>query len=119
MHNSPMIIFRVEKFLYGLAPAESNWTKPILVSYEASLADPMRVMDQILFCNLLLIGVSHDTKIWCIRLVWAGTEKYRYSFLLCAGPLRCKYQGVQKHFQVVPKHGITMTRFSSEVQGVH
>ena len=30
----------------------------------------------------------HDTKIGCIRLVWAGAKKYKFSFLLCAGPLK-------------------------------
>ena len=39
------------------------------------------------FCKLLLNGASHDTKIGCIPLVWAGAKKHKFSFLLCAGPL--------------------------------
>ena len=39
------------------------------------------------FCKLLQNGASHETKIGCIRLVWAGAKKYKFSFLLCAGPL--------------------------------
>ena len=31
---------------------------------------------------------SYDTKIGCIRLVWAGAKIYTFSFLLCTDPLR-------------------------------
>ena len=38
---------------------------------------------------MFLNGASHDTKIGCIRLAWAGSKKnHKFSFLLCAGPLR-------------------------------
>ena len=39
------------------------------------------------FCKFLLNGASHDNKIGCIRLVWAGARKYNFSFLLCVGSL--------------------------------
>ena len=39
------------------------------------------------FCKLLLDGASHETKIGCISLVWAGANKYKFSLLLCTGPL--------------------------------
>ena len=56
---------------------------------------PVRVMTltgPVFFCKLLLNVASHDTKIDCIRLVWAGAKKYEFSFLLGAGPLRpCYY----------------------------
>ena len=41
----------------------------------------------VFFCKKLLTGASHDTKIGCIRLVWAVAKRYKFSFLLCAGPL--------------------------------
>ena len=40
----------------------------------------------VFFCKLLLNGASHDTKIGCISLVWAGAKKYKFSCLL--DPLR-------------------------------
>ena len=46
-------------------------------------------LDQCFFCKLLLNGASNDTEIGCSGLVWAGAKKYKFSFLLCAGPLRC------------------------------
>ena len=30
------------------------------------------------FCKLLLNGASHDTKIGCNSLVWAGANKYKF-----------------------------------------
>ena len=29
-------------------------------------------------CKLLLNGFSHDTKVGCVRLVWAEAEKYKF-----------------------------------------
>ena len=45
-------------------------------------------LDQFFFCKLLLNCASHDTKIGCIQFLWAEASKYKFSFLLCAGPLR-------------------------------
>ena len=50
--------------LYLLASAQRNWMQPILVSCEASLEQ--------IFCKLLLNGASNDTKIGCIKILWAG-----------------------------------------------
>ena len=50
----------------------------------------------VFFCKLLLNGASHDTKIGFIRLVWAGNKKYKFSFLLCAGPLTCLVLAINK-----------------------
>ena len=48
------------------------------------------------FCKLLLNGASYDiTKIGCIQFLWAGAEKYLFSFLLCAGPLRWARLGLR------------------------
>ena len=33
------------------------------------------------------------TKIGCIRLVWEGDKKYKFSFLLCEGPLSWSNEG--------------------------
>ena len=44
----------------------------------------MALTGPVFFCKLQN-GASHDTKIGC--LVWAGGRKYKFSFLLCAGPL--------------------------------
>ena len=38
-------------------------------------------------CKLVLSGALHDNKICYICLVWAGAKRYKFSFLLCAGPL--------------------------------
>ena len=38
--------------------------------------------------SLLLNGVSHDTKVGLILLVWSLAKKFKFSFLLCADPLR-------------------------------
>ena len=43
--------------------------------YATNLSGPL---DQWFFCKLLLNGASHDTKIGCIRFVWAGSEKYKF-----------------------------------------
>ena len=64
--------------------------QPILASYEAPF-----------WCNLQkntglvegaltgLIGASYDTKIiGFIKFLWAEAKKYKFSFLLCAVPLR-------------------------------
>ena len=42
----------------------------------------------IFFCNLILNGALHDTKMVALALVWAGAKKYKFLFLLYAGPLR-------------------------------
>ena len=58
---------------------------------------PVRVMTctgPVFFCKLLLNCASHDTKISCIRLVWAGAKKYKFWFLLCAGPLKCNFLSI-------------------------
>ena len=34
---------------------------------------------------------SHDTKIGCIQLLWAGAKEYQFSLLLCADPLIKSY----------------------------
>ena len=34
----------------------------------------------VFFCKLLLNGATHDTKIDCIRLVWAGAKKYNFCY---------------------------------------
>ena len=39
------------------------------------------------FFKLLLNSASHDTKIGCIALVWAGVKQYKFSLSMCAGPL--------------------------------
>ena len=49
--------------------------------YTTSLTGPVFI------CKLLLNGASQVNKIGCIRLVWAGAKKYKFSFLLCADPL--------------------------------
>ena len=45
----------------------------------------------VVFWKLFLNG---DTKTGCIRLVWAGAKKYKFSFLLCAGPLSLIKQSI-------------------------
>ena len=47
----------------------------------------MTLTGPVVFCKLLLNGASHDTKNGCIRLVRAGAKKFKFLFLLCAGPL--------------------------------
>ena len=72
-------------------PFRSNLQKKHLSS--GGHTGPVRVVTltgPVVFYKLLLNGDSHDTKIGCIRLVWAGDKKYNFSFLLCAGPLRKK-----------------------------
>ena len=41
----------------------------------------MTLTGPVFFCKLLLNGASHDTKIGCIGLVWAGPKKYKYYLL--------------------------------------
>ena len=63
----------------------------ILVSCEEPFRSHLQKNEPVqllLFLKLLLNGASHDTKIGCIRLVWAGAKTYKFSFLRCAGPLR-------------------------------
>ena len=68
--------------LYALAPAQTKRMQPI-----APFWSNLQKNTGPIFCKLLLNGASHDTMIGCIRLVWAGAKKYKFSFLLCAGPL--------------------------------
>ena len=37
---------------------------------------------------LQIARAPHDTKIGCIRLLWAEAKKHKLSFLLCAGPFK-------------------------------
>ena len=60
--------------------------QPISVSREK-----VRVMTPtgpVFFLQIAPKWLFVDTKIGCIRLVWAGgANNYKFSFLLCAGPL--------------------------------
>ena len=51
------------------------------------LKGPAHSTGPIFFCKLFLNGASHDTDIGCISLVCVGAKTYKFSFLLCAGPL--------------------------------
>ena len=68
--------------LYALAPAQTKRMQPI-----APFWSNLQKNTGPIFCKLLLNGASHDTMIGCISLVWAGAKKYKFSFLLCTGPL--------------------------------
>ena len=71
------------------APFRSNLTKKNHTLVSGGHTGPVRVMThwtRVFFCKLLLNGASHDTKIGCISLVWAGAKKYKFYFLLSADP---------------------------------
>ena len=87
---------RKNEDLYFLAPAQTKLMQPISMSCQAPFRSNLQKK------NIGSVGVilvqwgswsywtssgSHDTKIGCIRLVWAGAKKYNFLFLLCAGPL--------------------------------
>ena len=94
--------------LYFLAHTQTKLMQPILVSIKAlfrsnlqkkwSSGDhngPVSLTGPVFFCNLLLKGASHDTKIGSIRLVWAGNKKYKISFSM-GRPFKDLQTGIQK-----------------------
>ena len=49
--------------------------------------------DQCLFCKFLLNGgASYDSKIGRIQFLWAGSQKYQLSLLLCSVPVSAGFE---------------------------
>ena len=111
------------KFYIFLFPTQTKRREPILVSCEAPFRSklqkntgPVRLTGPLwspldhFFCKLLLNGALIDTKIGCISLVWVWAKKYKFSFLLCADPLKGEFTNFhQKSWTFVLSRQISLT----------
>ena len=82
------------KFIFFLALVQNNWMQPILVPCEAPF-----------------ISNLEKKHYWssggCIQFLSAGAKKYKFSFLLCAGPLSsCSGVSLKKNVWFIDKQDI-------------